>query len=119
MRRWFVFIKRGEIQCNVHRFIQIRIRLFVIFRQIVQFFQHRLPFTLKAVVETTQTNRIVFGVLFLTLGKIQGDLVTFILQGIKTGNVLKDVLELRIRCNTLVMCFSNAGPNGFISPDFV
>jgi hypothetical protein len=62
----FSFLIR-QVESDMHRLVQIRIRLLVIFWQIVQFLEQRLTFTFEAIVDTRQTGCIVFVVLFLTL----------------------------------------------------
>ncbi len=53
-----------QVYRDMDRFIKIWIRLLVILRQIVQFFQRRLAFAFQAIVNPRQTNRIIFFVLF-------------------------------------------------------
>ena len=67
------FFQMRQVYRDMDRFIKIRIRLLVILRQIVQFFQRRLAFAFQAIVNPRQTNRIIFFVLFLTLGVVQRD----------------------------------------------
>ena len=85
------------------RFIKIRIRLLVILRQVIQFFQQRFAFAFQAIVNPRQTNRIILFGLLLTLGVVQRDDVTLVLHRVITGNILHDVLELWILRDTLIM----------------
>ena len=92
----FLFFLIRQVERDMHRLVEIRIRLLVIFWQIVQFLEQRFTFTLEAIVDTRQAGCIVFVVLFFTLSVVQRNDIPLIFQGIESGNILQDVLELRI-----------------------
>ena len=69
----------------MYRLVQVRIRLLVIFWQIVQFLEQRFTFTFEAIVDTRQTRCVILIVLFLTLSVVQRNDIPLIFQGIESG----------------------------------